>query len=363
MTGLTVAVIGGGRWARALAGFLLHNQRRSQDRIAKVLHYRPPRELVRAVQEDNRSEADHAHTDIPAAAGEVPDVSAVDSAQQAERRQVTAIALSDLSQADIIFLAVPAPSVRKVLRLAAPHLHGAQTLIHAIGSVIPASEECPHTTLISHAVGEVTPIRKIGVLAGPALAPDLEEFAPAALVCGSRFDEVGSQAIQVLSGHSLLVYTTRDLIGVELARAGSSVIAMAAGVANILDLGTPARAILITRGAAEFARLAVKLGAEERTFFGRAGVGEFVVATERRGSADFELGRLLGQRIPLAEALKQVGRVCDGPSMVREAHLLGHKFHVRTSIVSALYQLLHGKFDTKDALMALLSTDVHNEKE
>ena len=67
--------------------------------------------------------------------------------------------------------------------------------------------------------------------------------------------------------------------------------------------------------------------------------------------------------MPLAEAQKQVGRVCDGPSMVREAHLLGHKFHVRTSIVSALYQLLHGKFDTKDALMALLSTDIHNEHE
>ena len=262
MTGLQVAVIGGGRWARALAGFLLHTQRRSPDRISRVLHYRPPRELLRAAQEDTRSDHDVAHTDVPAALGEVPDVSAADSAQQAERKHVTAITLADLSAADVIFLAVPAPSVRKVLALAAPYLHGAQTLIHAIGSVIPASEECPHTTLISHAIAEETPVRKIGVLAGPALAPDLEEFAPAALVCGSRFDEVGAQAIQVLSGHSLLVYTTHDLIGVELARAGSSVIALAAGVANILDLGTPARAILITRGAAEFARIAVKPGAE-----------------------------------------------------------------------------------------------------
>ncbi len=365
MTSLSVAVIGGGRWARALASFLLHNQRRSPERISKVLHYRPPRELIRAGQEDSRSEHEQtaAHTDVPAAAHEVPDVHAVHSAQGVEKTQVTSIALSDLASADVIFMAVPASSVRKVLRLAAPHLHGNQTMIHAIGSVIPASDECQHAQLVSHAIGEETPIRKVGVLAGPALAPDLEEFAPAALVCGSRFDEVGTQAIQVLSGHSLLVYTTRDLIGVELARAGSSVIALAAGVANILDLGTPARAILITRGAAEMARIAVKLGADERTFFGLAGVGEFVAATERRGSADFELGRLLGQRISLAEALKQVGRVCDSPAMVREAHLLGHKHHVRTSIVSALYQLLHGKFDTKDALMALLSTDIHNERE
>lgn len=93
-------------------------------------------------------------------------MSAVESAQQAERRQVTSIALSELSAADVIFMAVPASSVRKVLRLAAPYLHGGQTLIHAIGSVIPASEECPHATLISHAIAEETPIRKIGVLAG-----------------------------------------------------------------------------------------------------------------------------------------------------------------------------------------------------
>ncbi|HMU37937.1 MAG TPA: hypothetical protein PKE31_02905 [Pseudomonadota bacterium] len=363
MTSLSVAVVGGGRWARALASFLLHNQRRLPDRISSVLHYCPPREMLRTGPDDNRAESEPAQVDVPAAIGEVPEVHAAHSAQQAERKQVTTIVASDLASADVIFLAVPAPAVRKVLRLAAPHLHGNQTAIHAIGSVIPASEEFPHTQLISQAIAELTPIRKIGVFAGPALAPDLEEFSPAALVCGSRFDEVGDQAIQVLSGHSLLVYKTRDLIGVELARAGSSVIALAAGVANILDLGTPARAILITRGAAEMARLAAKLGAEERTFFGLAGVGEYVAATERRGSADFELGRLLGQRVPLSDALRQVGRVCDGPAMVREAHILGHKHQVRTSIVSALYHLLHGKFDTKSALISLLSTDIHDERQ
>lgn len=363
MKSLSVAVIGGGRWARALASFLLHNQRRSPDRIGAVLHHCPPRELLRVGQEDNRAESEPAHTDVPAAGHQVPEAHVAESAQQAVRTQVTSIDVADLALADLVFLALPAAAVRKVLRLAAPHLRGNQTMIHAIGSVIPASEECAHTQLISQTIAEETAVRKIGVLAGPALAPDLEEFAPAALVCGSRFDEVGLQAIQVLTGHTLLVYKTRDLIGVELARAGAAIIALAAGVANILDLGTPARAILITRGAAEIARVAVKLGAEERTFFGLAGIGEYVAATERRGSADFELGRLLGQRIPLATALRQVGRVCDSPAMVREAHLLGHKHHVRTSIVSALYHLLHGKFDTKDALMALLSTDVHDERE
>ena len=95
-------------------------------------------------------------------------------------------------------------------RLAAPHLHGNQSMIHAIGSVIPASDECPQSQLISRAIEEETPIRKIGVFGWPGAGPDLEEFAPAALVCGSRFDEVGAQAIQVLSGHCFGVHHARS---------------------------------------------------------------------------------------------------------------------------------------------------------
>jgi glycerol-3-phosphate dehydrogenase (NAD(P)+) len=256
---------------------------------------------------------------------------------------------------------VPAATVRSVLAAASPYLTGAQYLVHAIGSLTPAAENGHGVTLISHVVRHLTPLRRIGALAGPALAPDLEESRPAALICGSRFAEVGQAAIQALAGPALRMYTTADLIGVEVARAGASCIALASGIAAALHLGTAVRAILIARGAAEMARLGVALGGNKETFFGLAGVGELVVATESNGSADFELGRLLGQGRSLAEAQRQIGRVCDGPSMVQKAYDLGQRDKLRMPLCTALHRFIAGNHDEKSTLAQLFGSDNHSE--
>ncbi len=216
-------------------------------------------------------------------------------------------------------------------------------------------------TLISHVVRQLTPIRRIGALAGPALAPDLEASRPAALICGSRFAEVGQAVIQALAGPALRMYTTTDLIGVEVARAGASCIAMASGIADALQLGIAVRALLIARGAAEMARLGVALGGNKDTFFGLAGVGELVVATELHGSADFELGRLLGQGLSLSEAQRQVGRVCDGPSMVEKAYALCQHEKLRMPLCGALHRFIAGDHDQKGILAQLFGSENHSE--
>lgn len=367
---LVVAVIGGGRWARALAGTLAHNQHQAPERIARILHYRPPRDSERGAPADDLSlGADGENPSPPATAGLAPDLGALSTAAPAEaapvastsRGRIEPIDLSELGQADLILLASPAATVRNLLRAASPSLSGHQALVHAIGSLAPAQGESGHELLISYVVRQETPLRRIGALAGPALAPDLEEFSPAALVCGSRYDDVGQAIVDVLASPSLRVYTTQDLTGVEVARAGAAVIAMAAGVASSLDLGAPARAILITRGAAEMARLGVALGGQDKTFFGLAGVGELILATERRGSADFELGQLLGRGLKLSEALPRIGRVCDGPTMVREAFKLGQGLKLRMPLVTALHRWLAGELDTKQALAGLFGSENHRE--
>jgi glycerol-3-phosphate dehydrogenase (NAD(P)+) len=309
---MSVAVLGGGRWARALAAQLVQHQEREPERISRVLHHRE------------------------------------------------GTSLDELGTIDLLVLAVPATGVRPLLRQAAPLLNGAQLLVHAVGSLAPITED-GRRELISEVVRSETPLRRVGVLAGPALALDLEEHRPAALVCGSRFDEVGAAARQVLSGPSLLVYTTRDQMGVEVARAMVAVVALAGGVASALDLGAAARAVLIARGAAELARLGVALGATERTFFGLAGVGEMVVATDGRGSADFELGRLIGQGAPLQQALQQVGRVCDGPGMVVEALRLASLHRLRMPLTAAVNHLLNGERDAKSTLSQLFSNESKSE--
>ncbi len=309
---MSVAVLGGGRWARALFALLAAHKERSPERIARVVHHREGSPL------------------------------------------------EELGQIELFFLAVPATAVRPLLAQASPFLNGSQLLIHAVGSLAPVESD-GRRALISEVVREETPLRRVGALAGPALAQDLEERRPAALICGSRFDEVGAAARQVLSAPSLLLYTTRDQIGVEVARAMAAVVALAGGIAHALDLGSAARSVLITRGAAEAARLGVALGASERTFFGLAGIGEMAVATDGHGSADFELGRLVGQGIALASAQQQVARVCDGPSMVAEALRLGAIHRLRLPLTAMLQHLLAGEKTPAAALHELLSTENHSE--
>lgn len=309
---LSVAVLGGGRWARALLGLLSENRQRAPERICQVVHHRDGAESY------------------------------------------------SLEAADLLILAVPAAAVRPLLRRIAPSLHGAQLLIHAVGSLAPP-EAAGGRALISEVVRQETPLRRIGALAGPALAQDLEARRAAALVCGSRFDEVLLAARQALSAPSLLVYTTADQLGVEVARAMVAVVALAGGIASGLELGSAARAILISRGAAEVARLGVALGASERTFFGLAGIGEMVAATDGLGSADFELGRQLGKGMPLGPAQKLVGRVCDGPNMLEEALRLAATAGLRLPLMAALARLLAETCTCEEALRELFASHPASE--
>ena len=141
----------------------------------------------------------------------------------------------------------------------------------------------------------------------------------------------------------------------ELARALVAAFAMAGGVARALEMGPAARAILLTRGVAEMARLGVAVGGSERTFFGLAGLGELAVALEGRGSADFELGALLGKGVPLGEAVAKIGRTLDGPTMSRKGHELGQQHRVRTTLLTALSRWLAGERTMKEALGDLFS--------
>lgn len=320
---MQIAVIGGGRWARALGARLSNNP----DRVGRVLQI--------------------ARRDVPAAEAQAPGVEFSDD-------------MRGLAEVDVVVLAVTAAAARRLLHQAGAYLHGGQYAVHAIGSLEP-TEGAGEAVRISEVIHAETAVRRIGALAGPALAQDLEEGRPAALICGSRFDEVGQALSQALSSSSLRVYATRDLLGVELARAMVAEVALAAGVARALEMGPAARAILIARGAAEMARLGVAMGASERTFFGLAGVGEMVVATEGRGSADFELGVALGRGLGLAEALRKIGRHCDGPTMVREAHRLGQKYGVRMTLTGALQRWLGGERSMQQGLRDLFAGDERGE--
>ncbi|MFO0572539.1 MAG: hypothetical protein U1A78_00930 [Polyangia bacterium] len=263
--------------------------------------------------------------------------------------------LREVGSADVLFLAVPASTVRSVLRGLKGVLRPNQILLHSIGSLFPAQAERGEVALrISEVVLEETPITRIGALSGPASADDLEEFCPAALVCGTQSETVLSAARQVLGCQTLRIYASSDLSGVEVARAMSGVIALASGVCEVLQYGIASRAVLVSRSAAEISRLGMALGGKERTFLGLAGVGGLMVASQRTDSPDYQLGRLLAAGLPLAEAEKQIARVCDSIHMIRDGHRLAAALGVRMPILSMLHRWIVEGVELKKALRDLL---------
>ena len=277
------------------------------------------------------------------------------SAMGAVGLEAPPIDLKELGSADLLLLTVPAAGVRALLRKIKSALRPHQIIIHCVDGICPgdARTEQP-SALISDVIRQETQLTRIGALAGPVLPEDLEEWNPAAVICGSPSETVVTAARQVLGCPTLRIYGTSDLIGVEVARAMSSVIALASGVCDVMEFGAASRATLVSRSAAECARLGMALGGHERTFLGLAGFGGFMLASERRGSCDFELGRLIGASVPLAEAQKRIGRHCDSVDMVRDAYGLAESHGLRTPILTTIHNLLFSNQEVPKLVQGLL---------
>jgi len=135
----------------------------------------------------------------------------------------------------------------------------------------------------------------VGALAGPALAAEVVNRRPSALVAASSFDEVCTLAQQALHSAICRVYTSHDLRGVELAGAAVGVLAVAVGMADVLNLGVGVRGVIVTRGLAEITRLGAALGAQEATFAGLAGVGDLVASGSHPEHPGYQAGARLGR--------------------------------------------------------------------
>lgn len=269
------------------------------------------------------------------------------------------VEVEELAEADLLILAVPAAKVMPLLKTLGAVLHNRQCLVHAIGSFAPVLGAGVQALLpVSELVRQETPIVRIGALAGPALAEDLEDEVPVAMACGSSLPEVTAIVQQALHRPLLRIHPNTDLIGVETARALVGVMALACGVADALGFGPSVRSVLVLAGAAEMARIGATLGAHERTFWGAAGAGELIVATERRGAPDFQLGRLLGHGASLGDAYRQIDRACDGLNMVREGHLLAQRSRLTLPIINALYRWVRGKMDLRSSMNELLEREL-----
>lgn len=226
--------------------------------------------------------------------------------------------------------------------------------------------------------------RPIGTLSGPTIAAELSRCLPAAMVAASD-DEAFARQIQVLFTCSWLrVYTSTDLLGVELAGAVKNVIAIAAGVIDGLRAGNNAKSALLARGMAEIARLGVAMGASQQTFAGIAGVGDLATSCFSPEGRNRSLGEAIGRGLPAdggggaggaggggggggvmdVEAyLRQSPSVVEGVYTTRAVVQLAEKYRVEVPIVRAVHAVLFEKVDPLTAIGALMSRAARPERD
>jgi glycerol-3-phosphate dehydrogenase (NAD(P)+) len=217
--------------------------------------------------------------------------------------------------------------------------------------------------LLGHEVArQVRPDAPGGVLSGPSFALEVARGQPTALVAASADPALVASAVAAFHGDGLRIYTSADVVGVEVGGAVKNVLAIATGILDGLPAaGLNARAALVTRGLAEMTRLGLALGAQAETFMGLSGLGDLVLTATGDLSRNRRVGLLLAAGQSLAAAVQSLGHVAEGvltaPTVLARARLLG----VEMPITEAVVAVLEGRLAPTDAMLRLMARDARAE--
>ena len=255
--------------------------------------------------------------------------------------------ISLVSGSQITIIATPSTAVRSAAQKLAT--------ISDFGIVVNVSKGLEKGTLLrlSQVISEELPNSPVAVLSGPSHAEEVSRKIPTSLVSTSKSLSVASIVQDMLSSEHLRIYTSNDLVGVELAGALKNVIAICAGFCDGIGLGDNSKAALITRGLAEMARLGVCMGAQEYTFAGLAGVGDLVVTCTSQHSRNNRFGNKVGSGVPVQQALEEVGTV-EGYYSTLMARELALKYHIEMPIVEECYSILYENKDVRLVVQDLM---------
>ncbi|MEO8383795.1 MAG: NAD(P)H-dependent glycerol-3-phosphate dehydrogenase [Betaproteobacteria bacterium] len=217
----------------------------------------------------------------------------------------------------------------------------------------------PHET-VGHMIGPNSEIR-IGVLSGPSFALEVAKGLPCALTLASNDLDFARDMTERLNGPTLRIYSSDDLVGVELGGALKNVMAIAAGVCDGMQLGMNARAALITRGLAEIVRLGVAMGGKPETFMGLTGLGDLVLTATGDLSRNRTVGMHLAQGKSLDAVLASLGHVAEGVNSAQTALALAKKHAIDMPITQAVNAVLFANADPRETVQRLLSRDAKAE--
>ncbi|HEX4858236.1 MAG TPA: NAD(P)H-dependent glycerol-3-phosphate dehydrogenase [Usitatibacteraceae bacterium] len=261
---------------------------------------------------------------------------------------------ASVAGADIILIATPTSGLAEI---AGRVRDSGVPILWACKGFDKATGKLPHET-VAELVSADT---RYGALSGPSFAIEVARGLPCALTLAANDPEFAAATAAALSGPALRIYSSADLVGVELGGALKNVMAIAAGICDGMSLGMNARAALITRGLAEMVRLGVAMGGRAETFMGLTGLGDLVLTA----TGDLSRNRMVGMRLAegrkLADVLSELGHVAEGVNSAATALVRARETGVEMPITEAVNAILFDGAEPRAALKQLLSRETKPE--
>lgn len=257
---------------------------------------------------------------------------------------------------DILILAVPSKAIRSVSKSLKNIIKDNQIVVNVAKGLEEDTLETM-TDIIEEELKDKNP--KVAVLSGPSHAEEVGRGIPTTCVVSAHNKELTLYLQNVFMNPSFRVYTSPDMLGVEIGGALKNVIALAAGIADGLNYGDNTKAALITRGIKEISALGIAMGGEQSTFYGLTGLGDLIVTCASMHSRNRRAGILLGQGKTLDEAIKEVNMVVEGVYSAKSALMAAKKYNVEIPIIEQVNAVL---FENKNAAEAVNELMIRDKK-
>ena len=264
-----------------------------------------------------------------------------------------------VSGKDLVLVVVPSHVMRETTLKMANHI-SKEAIIASASKGIENKTHLTMTGVLQETLPQIPP-EHLAVISGPSFAREVAQNLPTVVTAASKDMEISALVQQVMATPYFRVYTSDDVMGVELGGSLKNVIAIAAGVIDGLQLGLNTRAALITRGMTEIRRLGLKMGANPRTFTGLAGFGDLILTCTGHLSRNHTVGQKIGEGKKVNDILGEMRMVAEGVKTAKSVYNLSRKLGVDMPISHEIYRILHEDLDPKEAVYRLMTRDLKQE--
>jgi len=284
--------------------------------------------------------------------------------QFSDRIRATSDMAAFCDQVRLVFPAVPSKNFRGMIADFSSYLRPYHLMIHCTKGFDILEKETkeqgdgrgngPKIRTMSEVILEESAVRRVGCLAGPNLAKEIQEGFPTASVIASPYDELIEMGQQALNSDSFFVFGSHDMRGAELAGALKNIIALGTGMLDGRSMGKNIQAMLITRGLREMIYLGKAVGSDSRAFLGTAGIGDLIATATSSKSRNYSVGFRLGQGESLETILNEMEEVAEGVRTLKIAKILAERYHVQVPIMNVLHKVVFEGLDISKAINYLM---------